>query len=140
MTAPDFLVLDGITKTFGAFVANEADLQGLIDNFNTFTGALAAQSSNLTASVQRLAPFLGKFHGSLVELNRTLPPLRAWAIELTPAVEELPSWISAGKPWVEQAYPKLIHYNRPAQGGHFPAWEQPQLFSEELRNGFRSLR
>jgi len=46
----------------------------------------------------------------------------------------------APRSWVEQAYPKLIHYNRPAQGGHFPAWEQPQLFSEELRNGFRSLR
>ena len=42
--------------------------------------------------------------------------------------------------WAEQAYPKLIHYNRLAKGGHFAAWEQPQLLSEELRAGFKSLR
>jgi pimeloyl-ACP methyl ester carboxylesterase len=42
--------------------------------------------------------------------------------------------------WAEQAYPKLIYYNKPDKGGHFPAWEQPQLFSEEVRAGFRSLR
>jgi pimeloyl-ACP methyl ester carboxylesterase len=42
--------------------------------------------------------------------------------------------------WAERAYPKLIHYNKVLKGGHFPAWEQPQLFSEELRAGFRSLR
>jgi pimeloyl-ACP methyl ester carboxylesterase len=46
----------------------------------------------------------------------------------------------APRSWAEQAYPKLIHYNRLAKGGHFAAWEQPQLFSEELRAGFRSLR
>ena len=42
--------------------------------------------------------------------------------------------------WTEKAYPKLMHYNRLPKGGHFAAWEQPQLFSEELRAGFRSLR
>jgi pimeloyl-ACP methyl ester carboxylesterase len=42
--------------------------------------------------------------------------------------------------WAEQAYPKLIHYNRLDRGGHFAAWEQPQLFSEEVRAGLRSLR
>ncbi len=42
--------------------------------------------------------------------------------------------------WAERAYPKLIHYNKILKGGHFPAWEQPKLFSEELRTGFRSLR
>ena len=42
--------------------------------------------------------------------------------------------------WAEQAYPKLIHYNKLDKGGHFAAWEQPQLFSEEVRAGFRSLR
>jgi pimeloyl-ACP methyl ester carboxylesterase len=46
----------------------------------------------------------------------------------------------APKSWTEQAYPKLIHYARVAKGGHFAAWEQPQIFSEELRAGFRSLR
>jgi pimeloyl-ACP methyl ester carboxylesterase len=42
--------------------------------------------------------------------------------------------------WAEQAYPNLIHYNRLDKGGHFAAWEQPQLFAEELRAAFKSLR
>ena len=46
----------------------------------------------------------------------------------------------APKSWAEQAFPKLIHYNRLPKGGHFAAFEQPKLFSEELRAGFKSLR
>ena len=42
--------------------------------------------------------------------------------------------------WAERAFPKLIHYNKLDRGGHFAAWEQPALFAQELRNGFRSLR
>jgi pimeloyl-ACP methyl ester carboxylesterase len=42
--------------------------------------------------------------------------------------------------WAERAYPKLIYYNKLDRGGHFAAWEQPQLFSEEVCAGFRSLR
>jgi pimeloyl-ACP methyl ester carboxylesterase len=42
--------------------------------------------------------------------------------------------------WAESAYPKLIHFNALPKGGHFAAWEQPKLFTEELRVGFRSLR
>ena len=46
----------------------------------------------------------------------------------------------APRSWTERAYPKLIHYNKLDKGGHFAAWEQPKLFTEELRAGFRSLR
>lgn len=46
----------------------------------------------------------------------------------------------APRSWSEKAYPKLIHYNRVAKGGHFAAWEQPQILTEEMRAGFRSLR
>jgi len=46
----------------------------------------------------------------------------------------------APRSWAEKAYPKLIYYNKLDKGGHFAAWEQPQLFSEEIRAGFRSLR
>jgi pimeloyl-ACP methyl ester carboxylesterase len=42
--------------------------------------------------------------------------------------------------WAERAYPKLIHYNKLDKGGHFAAWEQPELFTQELRAGFKSLR
>jgi pimeloyl-ACP methyl ester carboxylesterase len=46
----------------------------------------------------------------------------------------------APKSWAERAFPNLIHYNRLPKGGHFAAWEQPQLFVEEMRAGFRPLR
>lgn len=42
--------------------------------------------------------------------------------------------------WAEKAYPNLVHYNKLAKGGHFAAWEQPKLFTDEVRAGFRSLR
>ena len=42
--------------------------------------------------------------------------------------------------WAERAYPNLIHYNKVDKGGHFAAWEQPKLFSEELRASFGALR
>jgi pimeloyl-ACP methyl ester carboxylesterase len=42
--------------------------------------------------------------------------------------------------WVEQAYPNLIYFHEAERGGHFAAWEEPQLFSEEMRAAFRSLR
>jgi phospholipid/cholesterol/gamma-HCH transport system substrate-binding protein len=97
----------GAGRAFGALARHEADLQGLIVNFNTFTGALAAQSKNLSTTVQRLAPTLQVGRKSLVNLNRTLPPLRAWAIEFRPAVAELPALISAAEPWIAQARPLL---------------------------------
>ena len=46
----------------------------------------------------------------------------------------------APRSWTERAYPKLIHYNRVAKGGHFAAWEQPGIFVDELRTAFRSVR
>jgi pimeloyl-ACP methyl ester carboxylesterase len=46
----------------------------------------------------------------------------------------------APRSWTERAYTKLIHYNQVDTGGHYAAWEQPRLFSEEVRAGFRSLR
>ena len=46
----------------------------------------------------------------------------------------------APKSWAERAYPKLIHYHKLEKGGHFAAWEQPELFVNELRIGFKSLR
>ena len=47
----------------------------------------------------------------------------------------------APRSWAERAYPNnLLHFNEVDRGGHFAAWEQPQLFSEEMRAAFRSLR
>jgi pimeloyl-ACP methyl ester carboxylesterase len=46
----------------------------------------------------------------------------------------------APQSWAERAYPNLIYFNEVDRGGHFAAWQEPQLFSEELRAAFRSLR
>ena len=46
----------------------------------------------------------------------------------------------APRSWTQQAYPKLIHYNKLDRGGHFAAWEEPQLFATEVRAAFRTLR
>jgi pimeloyl-ACP methyl ester carboxylesterase len=62
-------------------------------------------------------------------------------IETPVAVSAFPDEIyTAPQSWAERAYPKLIHYNKPPKGGHFAAWEQPQLFCEEIRTSFRPLR
>ncbi len=42
--------------------------------------------------------------------------------------------------WAERAYPNLVHYSRHDRGGHFAAWEQPQLLSGDVRATFRRLR
>jgi pimeloyl-ACP methyl ester carboxylesterase len=46
----------------------------------------------------------------------------------------------APRSWAEKAYPNLIYFHKVDKGGHFAAWEEPQLFSEEVRAAFRSLR
>jgi pimeloyl-ACP methyl ester carboxylesterase len=57
------------------------------------------------------------------------------------AVSAFPDEIyTAPKSWAEKAYPKLIYYNRLPTGGHFAAWEQPAIFSSELRASFKPLR
>ncbi len=67
--------------------------------------------------------------------------LSAKGVSVPTAVSVFPDELyQAPRSWAERAYPNLIHYNRLDRGGHFAAWEQPQLFAEELRAGFRSLR
>jgi pimeloyl-ACP methyl ester carboxylesterase len=57
------------------------------------------------------------------------------------AVSVFPDEIyAAPKTWTEKAYPNLIRYNRLPRGGHFAAWEQPQVFAQELRASFQSVR
>jgi pimeloyl-ACP methyl ester carboxylesterase len=48
--------------------------------------------------------------------------------------------VAAPRSWVEQAYPTLTYFNKVDKGGHFAAWEEPQLFATEIRAAFRSLR
>ena len=62
-------------------------------------------------------------------------------VKLPVAVSAFPDEIyAAPRSWAEQAYPELIYYNKPDKGGHFAAWEQPELFVQELRAAFKPLR
>ena len=62
-------------------------------------------------------------------------------ITIPVAVSAFPDELyQAPRSWAEKAYPRLIYYNKLTKGGHFAAWEQPQLFAEELREAFKSLR
>jgi pimeloyl-ACP methyl ester carboxylesterase len=62
-------------------------------------------------------------------------------VKVPAAVSVFPDEIyTVSRAWAERAYPKLIHFNRLPKGGHFAAWEQPELLTQELRASFRSLR
>jgi ABC-type transporter Mla subunit MlaD len=131
-------LVSGAGRAFGAFASRQRDLQGLIVNFNVFTGALANQSVNLSTTIRLLAPTLRVTYASLVSLNRTLPPLRTYAIEFRPAVAELPALIAAGKPFLAQVRPllsgkegggavKLLRESTPGLAGAAQASKQTTL-------------
>ena len=71
-------------------------------------------------------------HGDAGESGRRHP--RSWLLGWTRTVRRTP------RSWVEKAYPNVIYFNEGDKGGHFAAWEEPRLFSEELRAAFRPLR
>jgi pimeloyl-ACP methyl ester carboxylesterase len=73
--------------------------------------------------------------------NKGAPFFAVRGVTVPTAVSVFPDELfPAPRSWAERAYPKLIHFNTLPKGGHFAAWEQPALFSEEVRAGFRSLR
>jgi len=62
-------------------------------------------------------------------------------VKIPTAVSVFPDELyPAPRSWAEQAFPKLIHYNKVGKGGHFAAFEQPKIFCDEVRTGLRSLR
>jgi pimeloyl-ACP methyl ester carboxylesterase len=62
-------------------------------------------------------------------------------VSLPAAVSVFPAeYVQAPRSWTEKAYHNLIYFNQAERGGHFAAWEQPQLLSDELRAAFRTLR
>jgi pimeloyl-ACP methyl ester carboxylesterase len=70
-----------------------------------------------------------------------LPFFDPKGITIPVAVSAFPDELyQAPRSWTERAYPKLIYYNKLNKGGHFAAWEQPEMFAEELRASFKSLR
>jgi len=62
-------------------------------------------------------------------------------VKIPVAVSVFPDEIyAAPRSWAERAYPNLMYYNKVEKGGHFAAWEQPEIFTTEMRAAFRSLR
>jgi pimeloyl-ACP methyl ester carboxylesterase len=70
-----------------------------------------------------------------------LPFFAPMGVRTPVAVSAFPEEIyQVPESWAMRAYPRLIHYNQPGKGGHFAAWEQPELLAQELRTAFRKLR
>jgi len=86
----------------------------------------------LTNTAVSAARFYWELHFSLYNAANVSVPA---AVSVFPGEN-----YQAPRSWTERAYHKLIYFNELDKGGHYAAWEQPKLFSEEVRAGFRSLR
>lgn len=107
-------LLRGLGRVAGTVNERQDDLRGLVQNFNTFSGALAAESANLGLTIQELGPTLQTARVSLTNLNNTLPALRGFAVASTPGFRELPRTIRVTRPLLNQLKPLLT--NREAGG------------------------
>jgi pimeloyl-ACP methyl ester carboxylesterase len=73
--------------------------------------------------------------------NKLKPFFGVRGVSVPVAVSSFPDEIDlCPRSWAERAFPNLVYYNKVDKGGHFAAWEQPQLFTAEVRAGFRPLR
>jgi pimeloyl-ACP methyl ester carboxylesterase len=104
--------------------------ESIVDNITLYwltgTGASAARWYWETGQVLAAARAAGQS-----------PPPVSVPVGFTTFPDEI---FAAPRSWVETVYPDLAYFNEAERGGHFAAWEEPQLFSEEVRAAFRSLR
>jgi pimeloyl-ACP methyl ester carboxylesterase len=123
---------DSYYKISHAFVdgepAGNLTQDHILDNITLYwltgTGASAARSYWESGRAQALAA-------------GQAPPEVSIPVGFTTFPDEI---FRAPRSWVEQSYPSLTYYNKAERGGHFAAWEEPELFSKELRAAFGSLR
>jgi pimeloyl-ACP methyl ester carboxylesterase len=88
------------------------------------------------ASAARWYWELGRFQAAAAAAGEA-PPAPSVAVGFTTFPGEI---FAAPRSWVETVYPDIAYFNEVGRGGHFPAWEEPELFSDEVRAAFRSLR
>jgi pimeloyl-ACP methyl ester carboxylesterase len=127
---------DSYYKISRAFVdgkpAGNLTRDHILDNITLYwltrTGASAARAYWESGRFQALAAAAG---------NTQAPPPVTVPVGFTTFPGEI---FAAPRSWVEQSYPTLTYFNKAERGGHFAAWEEPQIFSNELRNAFRSVR
>jgi pimeloyl-ACP methyl ester carboxylesterase len=114
--------LDLITRTFNG-VNEGLSRDDVLDNVTLFWFTNTGVSAARLYWENKLPFFAPK--------NVTIPvAVSAFPDDLCPV----------SKNWAEKAYPNLIYYNKLSKGGHFAAWEQPTIFTEELRAAFKPLR
>ena len=123
---------DSYYKISRAFVADQPagnlTREHILDNITLYwlTGTGASAARSYWESGQATARAAGQ-----------APPPVSIPVGFTTFPGEI---VATPRSWVEQAYPTLIYFNKVDKGGHFAAWEEPQLFSEEVRAAFRPLR
>ncbi len=125
---------DSYYKIAGAFVdgkpTGNLTRDNILDNITTYwltgTGASAARSYWESGQAQAAAQAAGQ-----------APPPVTIPVGFTTFPDEI---FQAPRSWVEQGYPSLTYFNEADKGGHFAAWEQPEVFATEIRGTFRSLR
>jgi pimeloyl-ACP methyl ester carboxylesterase len=123
---------DSYYKMSGAFVdgqpAGNLSRDHIVDNITLYwltgTGASAARSYWESGRAHALAA-------------GQAPPEVSLPTGFTTFPDEI---FRAPRSWVEQAYPNLTYFNEAERGGHFAAWEEPDLFSAEMRAAFKALR
>jgi pimeloyl-ACP methyl ester carboxylesterase len=118
---PAAAVVEGLHRTSSA--AGELTRDEILDNITLYW------LTNTGVSASRL---YWEYKGGFFNAKGVKIPV---AVTVFPGEQ-----YEAPRSWTEKAYPKLIYYNRAAKGGHFAAWEQPIIFTDELRAAFRSLR
>jgi pimeloyl-ACP methyl ester carboxylesterase len=91
----------------------------------------------LTNTATSAARLYWEFAQSAASLVKHPPAHVTLPVAFTVFPDEL---FQAPRHWVKQAYHNLVYYNEAAKGGHFAAWEEPEIFAAELRAGFKSLR
>jgi phospholipid/cholesterol/gamma-HCH transport system substrate-binding protein len=96
-------LISGQQKVTAALSSREGSLKDLISNWNITTTALAAQETDLSATIRELPKVLEAARPALDNLNAAFPATRAWALEMIPGVRETPATLDAGFPWLRQA-------------------------------------
>jgi pimeloyl-ACP methyl ester carboxylesterase len=125
---------DSYYKIAGAFVdgkpTGNLTRDNILDNITTYwltgTGAAAARSYWESGQAQAAAQAGGQ-----------APPAVTIPVGFTTFPDEI---FRAPRSWVEQSYPSLVYFNEADKGGHFAAWEQPEVFATEIRATFRPVR
>ena len=123
----DAMSLELISRVFVDGAQEGLTRDDVLDNITLFW------LTNTGISAARLYwEWLHQDKGSYVAVRNVTVPV---------AVSVFPDEVyQAPRSWAQQAYPNLIHFNEVDKGGHFAAWEQPELYASELRAGLRSLR